>query len=164
MIKKMKEQQDSRVIVLDGARTPAEPATAEPKAPATKNGTKDFVIKFTPSTRPSTRPTTIGGRTKPFLAPDVAEDGSFFGQIDKATGKPKTVYSSNLRKYLVDSGMDFADRDETGAVIDRSGPRDAGTAAPQVHEVPAPRGNYVRNPTPDNRTRRTTSVQTEGGN
>ena len=158
MIKKMKEQQESRVIVLEGPRTPVE--STEHKAPETRNGTKDFVIKFTPSTRPSTRPATIGGRTKPFLAPDVAEDGSFFGQIDKATGKPKTVYSSNLRKYVVDSGMDFADRDESGSLAPRTN-NTPSTASPQVHEAEARR---VRNPAPEPRNRRTTSVQADSSN
>lgn len=117
MVKRLKEQQDaSRVIVLEGPRPPA----PEPKPDAAPRPANDMIIKFTPATQPSTRPTMIGGRTKPFLAPDIAEDGSFFGQIDEATGKPKTVYSSNLGKYVVDSGVDFADRDESGAVIERS--------------------------------------------
>ena len=158
MIKKMKEQQESRVIVLEGPRTPVE--STEPKAPETRNGTKDFVIKFSPATRPSTRPATIGGRTKPFLAPDVAEDGSFFGQIDKATGKPKTVYSSNLRKYVVDSGMDFADRDESGSVIKRP-ENTPSTRSPQIHEAEA---RPARTAAPESRNRRTTNVQTATSN
>jgi hypothetical protein len=150
MVRRMREQQEaSRVLVLEGPRNPDEPA--DEQKPASARGAKEMIIKFTPA-QPSTRPATIGGRTKPFLAPDVAEDGSFFGQIDKATGKPKTVYSSNLGKYLVDNGVDFAERDASGAVIDDSSPAPADTPMPNVPGNLMGASNFgVGAPAPDSR-------------
>jgi hypothetical protein len=104
MVKRLREQEASRIIVLDGSRNAATDNSAggDQKPAAAAKPIPEMFIRFRPSTQPSTRPATIGGRTKPFLAPDVAEDGSYFGQIDRATGKPKTVYYSNLGKYVVE--------------------------------------------------------------
>lgn len=107
MVKKLREQEANRIIVLDNS---GKAAGTDPDHKATPKPAPEMFIRFRPSTQPATRPTTIGGRTKPFLAPDVAEDGSYFGQIDKATGKPKTVYYSNLGKYVVEDAPAAAEQ------------------------------------------------------
>jgi hypothetical protein len=131
MVKRLREQEASRIIVLDGARGDTHDAAPKSAAPVPA---PEMFIRFKPSTQPATRPATIGGRTKPFLAPDVAEDGSYFGQIDKATGKPKTVYYSNLGKYVVEDGTDAAKRDASGAVMKKTATPSA--ARDEKHDRP----------------------------
>ena len=171
MIKRLKEQEANRVIVLEGSRN-----AEEIDQKATGKPPKEMVIKFTPSTQPSTRPAG-GRRTKPLLAPDIAEDGSFYGQIDKPTGRPKTVYSSTMRKYIVDSGIDHAERDAEGNIIEKYyPPASAGGAAlyeaegnPKAVDYSkssssssGTRGSYVKNPTPEYKHGQTKRVESIG--